>query len=144
MAGILPATLRAHSLRSCVQNRFLRFCEPRFGSNPHPRPRNKKSAPPAGEGTDLSYSGPGRGERISWRASCPPPCGRTHFARACKIASCDFVNLDSVPIPTHDPETKNRLPLRVREPIFLILDLVGVRGFEPPAPASRNRISGCM
>ena len=33
MVDILSATLRAHSLRSCVQNRILRFCEPPNGGS---------------------------------------------------------------------------------------------------------------
>ena len=77
MAGILPATLRALSRCSYVQNRFLRFCEPRV------------------------------------RFQSPPALQQR------KIGS----------------------PLRVREPIILILELVGVRGFEPPAPASRRQCS---
>ena len=54
-----------------------------------------------------------------------------------KIAPGDFLNFDSVPDPSHF--SKNFSHQGVTEKFFS--KLVGVRGFEPPAPASRRQCS---
>ena len=71
----------------------------------------------------------GRSERISWQTSCPPPCGRIRCAHACKIASCDFVNLRAaVPSPTIADIRKLDTAQFSNGAQFPMSAMVGVRG----------------
>ncbi len=68
-----------------------------------------------------------------------PATLRARFARSNSLPA-NLLNLDSVPPPALRPNTKKRLPLTGEGADFFYLDLVGVRGFEPPSPASRRQL----